>query len=56
VAPDYSQTIVARSARDYVWIMARTPTLPDEDYARLVSFVGELGYDIAKLERVPQQW
>jgi apolipoprotein D and lipocalin family protein len=56
VAPDYSQTIIARSARDYVWIMARTPTLPDEDYARLVAFVGELGYDTAKLERVPQQW
>jgi apolipoprotein D and lipocalin family protein len=56
VAPDYSETIVARSARDYVWIMARTPTLPDEDYDRLVAFVGELGYDTAKLERVPQRW
>ena len=32
---DYSQTIVARQARDYVWIMARTPTVSDADYDRL---------------------
>jgi len=29
---DYSQTIVARDARDYIWIMARTPTIPPADY------------------------
>jgi len=27
--PDYTRTIIARSARDYVWIMARTPTIPE---------------------------
>jgi len=56
VAADYSQTVIARSARDYVWIMARTPSLPEDDYARLVAFVGELGYDLAKLQKVPQRW
>jgi len=25
VDPDYSETIIARNNRDYVWIMARTP-------------------------------
>lgn len=52
----YQQTIIGRSKRDYVWIMARTPTLPDADYARLVDKVRELGYDPALLRRVPQQW
>lgn len=56
LAPDYSETIVGRSKRDYVWIMARTPTSSEADYARLAARVGELGYDVAKLERVPQRW
>jgi len=53
---DYSQTVIGRQDRDYVWIMARTPSISDLDYERLVSFVESLGYDTAKLQRVPQQW
>ena len=56
VAPDYSATIVARSARDYVWIMAREPALPEHEYERLAQRVADLGYDTTKLQRVPQQW
>ena len=56
VDADYTETIVARSRRDYVWIMARTPQLPEADYQRLVGMVGELGYDVARLNRVPQRW
>jgi apolipoprotein D and lipocalin family protein len=32
--PDYSVTIIARSARDYVWLLARKPDMSDADYAR----------------------
>jgi apolipoprotein D and lipocalin family protein len=53
---DYRTVIVGRSKRDYVWIMARTPTLPAPDYAKLVGEVASLGYDTGKLRRVPQQW
>jgi len=53
---DYTQTIVGRQDRDYVWIMARTPTISKPDYDRLVSLVESLGYDAAKLHRVPQRW
>jgi len=56
VDADYTETIIARSRRDYVWIMARTPQIPAEDYARLQQKVADLGYDTAKLERVPQRW
>ena len=56
LSPDYSQTIVARTKRDYVWIMARTPSIPEADYSQLVEKVAELGYDTAKLERMPQRW
>ena len=54
VDADYTRTIVARSDRDYAWIMARTPTLPDEEYAALVACLADLGYDTAKLRMVPQ--
>jgi apolipoprotein D and lipocalin family protein len=53
--PDYRQTIIARTARDYVWIMARTPMIADDDYRKLVEKVGQLGYPTAKLRKVPQQ-
>jgi apolipoprotein D and lipocalin family protein len=53
---DYSQTVIARQKRDFVWIMARTPTISEEDYAKLISFVAAIGYDTDKIERVPQRW
>lgn len=56
LADDYSQVIVARNARDYVWVMARTPVISDADYAALRERVQALGYDISKLNRVPQRW
>lgn len=53
---DYGQTIIARQKRDFIWIMARTPTIPDEDYDRLIGFAESIGYDTSKIERVPQRW
>ena len=53
---DYSQTIIARQKRDFVWIMARTPEISEEDYARLIDFAASIGYDVSKIERVPQRW
>ena len=49
---DYTETIIARSARDYVWIMARTPTISDERYAALTAKVAAMGYDLAKLVKI----
>ena len=53
---DYSKTIIGRQSRDFVWIMARTPTISDLNYDELVSMVESLGYDTSKLERVPHRW
>jgi apolipoprotein D and lipocalin family protein len=52
----HTETVIGRSARDYVWVMARTPSLPDAAWARLEAIVKEAGYDPAKLRRVPQRW
>ena len=56
VAADYSQTIVGRSARDYVGFMAREPELPEADYERFLELIRELGYDATQVRRVPQRW
>lgn len=53
---DYSQTIIGRKKRDYVWIMARTPQVPDSDYQNLIQVIANLGYDVSKINKVPQQW
>jgi apolipoprotein D and lipocalin family protein len=51
----YTQTIVGRTARDYVWIMARTPQISESDYAAHVGRLRALGYDTSKLRRIPQR-
>lgn len=50
---NYTETIIARNARDSVWIMARTPHLSDTAYDALVQKVLDMGYDTQKLRRVP---
>lgn len=56
LAPDYSTAVIGRSARDYVWIMSRTPRIPDVDYERILTFIEDTGYDISLIQKVPQQW
>lgn len=52
---DYTQTVIGRKQRDYVWIMARTPSISDEDFLRLRAVVEDLDYDVTKLQKVPQR-
>ncbi|MGD8785589.1 MAG: lipocalin family protein [Thioalkalispiraceae bacterium] len=53
---DYTQTIIGRVKRDYVWIMARSPEIPDSEFNQLVEIIKQEGYDVDKLQKVPQQW
>jgi apolipoprotein D and lipocalin family protein len=52
---DYSQTVIGRNKRDYVWIMARTPAIPEADYRNIVRLIAQQGYDTSKIRRVPQR-
>ncbi len=54
LSDDYSQTIVGRSARDYVWVMARTPQISEADYSSAMERLRGLGYDVSRVRRVPQ--
>lgn len=52
---DYTQTVIGRQKRDYVWIMARTPRIPESEYQKLVGIVAANGYDTTRLQKVPQR-
>ena len=56
VDDDYSQTIIGRIKRDYVWIMARTPTIPADEYQGLLDMIAAQAYDLTPIQKVPQRW
>ncbi len=56
LSPDYQETIIARSARDYAWIMTRSPSITEAQLSRLTQLLVEMGYDTTDLRRVPHRW
>ncbi len=51
--PQYRWSIVGVPDRSYVWIMARTPQMSEEDYQVATQKIEKLGYDLTKLIKVP---
>jgi apolipoprotein D and lipocalin family protein len=54
--PEYKTTIIARNARDYVWLMSRNPSMNDADYMGYIEQIKKMGYDTNKLVKIPQTW
>ena len=52
----YTKTVIGRAARDYLWVMARTPELSENEFEEIKRFIADIGYDTTQLQRVPQQW
>lgn len=53
---DYRNTIIARSKRDYVWLLSRQPVMSAEKFEKYRDKIAALGYDTSKFLRQPQQW
>ncbi len=51
---NYQWALVGSSSMNYLWILSRTPQMPNEVYNQILKKVMELGYDIEKLELVEQ--
>lgn len=51
---DYSYAVVGEPAREYLWILSRTPALPDETYAGILRRAQAKGFDVTKLIRTDQ--
>jgi len=55
VNENYTETIIGRRKRDYVWIMARDKDLPEDRVQALIDMAVEAGYDRAAIQRVPHK-
>jgi apolipoprotein D and lipocalin family protein len=53
--PEYQYTIIGRTKRDYVWIMARSPKIEANVLKYLIDMVVEEGYDRDQIQIVPHQ-
>jgi apolipoprotein D and lipocalin family protein len=53
---DYQSTIIARSARDYVWLMHREPAMPPQAVEAALQRIADMGYERSALRMVPQRW
>ncbi|MCB0834506.1 MAG: lipocalin family protein [Bacteroidetes bacterium] len=51
---EYQQVLIGEPGREYLWILARSKTLDEEVYLRLVQKASSMGFDTSKLERVSQ--
>lgn len=49
IDPNYETTIVGRTKRDFVWIMARDPSISSETFDFLLTKTKAMGYDLSKL-------
>ena len=54
MATDYSYVVIGSSSPDYLWIMSRTSSLPDETMQKILSDLRTRGYDTSKLINVKQ--
>lgn len=52
--PDYQLAAVSEPSREYLWILARTPTVDQRAYAALLERLERQGFDLAKLQPTPQ--
>lgn len=50
LAPDYSYAVVTAGSRDYLWVLARRPTMEKDLLDGILNRAKEHGFDIGELE------
>ncbi|MBU6181371.1 MAG: lipocalin family protein [Verrucomicrobia bacterium] len=53
--PDYTRTTIGYPDRSLIWIMARTPQIPESEYAAALATAAAQGYDTSRIVKVPQK-
>jgi apolipoprotein D and lipocalin family protein len=51
---DYEYAVVSVPSRRYLWILSRTPAMPDAAYAEILDRLRGQGFDIRRLIKTPQ--
>lgn len=52
---NYEWALVGTPSRDFLWILARDPSLPDATYDRIVVAAKAKGFDVSRLKKTPQR-
>lgn len=52
--PDYQHALIGSSSSDFLWVLSRTPQMPEDQLETLLARARTLGYDLEKVERVLQ--
>jgi apolipoprotein D and lipocalin family protein len=53
---NYEYAVVGEPGRDYLWILSRTPQLPDALYEQITRRLAANGYDPKRLKKTPQSF
>lgn len=48
---DYQTVVIGEPSREYLWILARQPELPEDQYQALVKIAASKGFPVEQLER-----
>jgi len=54
LAADYSYAVIGGADREYLWVLARTPALPDSTFSGITQRLREQGYVPGRLVRTHQ--
>jgi len=54
LAPDYSYAVVGEPKRRYLWILSRTPRMPEPLYAEILGRAARF-YDVSRIVRTEQR-
>jgi len=54
IDPGYRLAAVSEPRGEYLWILARTPTVPKQEYAALLERLAQQGFDLSRLEMTRQ--
>jgi apolipoprotein D and lipocalin family protein len=52
---NYEYSVVGDPKREYLWVLSRTPELPEPAYQKILRRVQDLGFNPGKLEKTPQK-
>jgi len=50
----YELVAVSEPRREFLWVLSRTPVVPEASYAALMGRLTAMGLEVGKLERTPQ--
>jgi len=54
LGPEYSFAVIGDPSRTYLWILSRTPVMPELAYRQAVEIAASNGFDVSRLVKTLQ--